>query len=212
MLPRTRSLDNISAFQSVKSTATTESRSSLARYICAPLVARLPSSRSLLPPLMAAISDVDASTMAALRRSGFAQPAPSSLASSLRTAGGGGAEAGRAPRAGRRPRASRRAPVTVLNTDAANFRAMVQQFTGIPARPLYSPSPVISFGAGFHIDPVHHHHHHLVQQQHPYPERSSSVNRRSHGDAFLEAFNNSSMSLETTDGFLLDSMSTQGYF
>ncbi|XP_024963605.1 VQ motif-containing protein 22-like [Cynara cardunculus var. scolymus] len=31
----------------------------------------------------------------------------------------------------RRSRASRRTPVTLLNTDTTNFRAMVQQFTGI---------------------------------------------------------------------------------
>ncbi|XP_042038547.1 VQ motif-containing protein 22-like [Salvia splendens] len=33
----------------------------------------------------------------------------------------------------RRSRASRRTPTTLLNTDTTNFRAMVQQFTGIPA-------------------------------------------------------------------------------
>ncbi|KAG0523558.1 hypothetical protein BDA96_07G133000 [Sorghum bicolor] len=32
-------------------------------------------------------------------------------------------------------RASRRAPTTVLTTDTSNFRAMVQEFTGIPAPP-----------------------------------------------------------------------------
>ncbi|KAJ0987356.1 hypothetical protein J5N97_005712 [Dioscorea zingiberensis] len=32
----------------------------------------------------------------------------------------------------KRSRASRRAPTTVLTTDTANFRAMVQEFTGIP--------------------------------------------------------------------------------
>ncbi|XP_026430417.1 VQ motif-containing protein 22-like [Papaver somniferum] len=32
-------------------------------------------------------------------------------------------------------RASRGAPVTLLNTDASNFRAMVQQFTGVPNPP-----------------------------------------------------------------------------
>lgn len=35
----------------------------------------------------------------------------------------------------KRTRASRRAPTTVLNTDTSNFRAMVQEFTGIPAPP-----------------------------------------------------------------------------
>ncbi|KAK3156119.1 hypothetical protein QOZ80_2AG0103110 [Eleusine coracana subsp. coracana] len=55
--------------------------------------------------------------------------------------GGPGVEGGRVTKpARRRSRASRRAPVTLLNTDTTNFRAMVQQFTGIPA------GPVISFG------------------------------------------------------------------
>ncbi|KAE8696017.1 lipid-associated family protein [Hibiscus syriacus] len=40
----------------------------------------------------------------------------------------------------KRSRASRRAPTTVLTTDTINFRAMVQEFTGIPAPP-FSSSP-----------------------------------------------------------------------
>ncbi|RAL43970.1 hypothetical protein DM860_014107 [Cuscuta australis] len=40
----------------------------------------------------------------------------------------------------KRSRASRRAPTTVLTTDTSNFRAMVQEFTGIPAPP-FSSSP-----------------------------------------------------------------------
>ncbi|CAO2188095.1 unnamed protein product [Urochloa humidicola] len=38
----------------------------------------------------------------------------------------------------KRARASRRAPTTVLTTDTSNFRAMVQEFTGIPAPPFAS--------------------------------------------------------------------------
>lgn len=38
----------------------------------------------------------------------------------------------------KRTRASRRAPTTVLTTDTTNFRAMVQEFTGIPAPPFTS--------------------------------------------------------------------------
>ncbi|XP_011031000.1 PREDICTED: rho GTPase-activating protein gacO-like isoform X3 [Populus euphratica] len=38
----------------------------------------------------------------------------------------------------KRSRASRRAPTTVLSTDTTNFRAMVQEFTGIPAPPFTS--------------------------------------------------------------------------
>ncbi|PQM35560.1 uncharacterized protein Pyn_19003 [Prunus yedoensis var. nudiflora] len=40
----------------------------------------------------------------------------------------------------KRSRASRRAPTTVLTTDTTNFRAMVQEFTGIPAPPFTSSS------------------------------------------------------------------------
>ncbi|KAL6583113.1 hypothetical protein OROMI_005191 [Orobanche minor] len=40
----------------------------------------------------------------------------------------------------KRARASRRAPTTVLTTDTTNFRAMVQEFTGIPAPPFDSSS------------------------------------------------------------------------
>lgn len=43
----------------------------------------------------------------------------------------------------KRSRASRRAPTTVLTTDTSNFRAMVQEFTGIPAPP-FSASPFSS--------------------------------------------------------------------
>ncbi|KAG8047307.1 hypothetical protein GUJ93_ZPchr0008g11388 [Zizania palustris] len=47
---------------------------------------------------------------------------------------------GPAPRGSRkRTRASRRAPTTVLTTDTCNFRAMVQEFTGIPSPPFAGP-------------------------------------------------------------------------
>ncbi|OEL21394.1 hypothetical protein BAE44_0017587 [Dichanthelium oligosanthes] len=52
----------------------------------------------------------------------------------------------------KRARASRRAPTTVLTTDTSNFRAMVQDFTGIPAPPFASPSAVRS-GRFDHIFP-----------------------------------------------------------
>ncbi|XP_057792798.1 VQ motif-containing protein 22 [Salvia miltiorrhiza] len=44
----------------------------------------------------------------------------------------------------RRSRASRRTPTTLLNTDTANFRAMVQHFTGGPAA---AASSSVSFAA-----------------------------------------------------------------
>ncbi|KAK8684089.1 hypothetical protein V6N13_040126 [Hibiscus sabdariffa] len=63
----------------------------------------------------------------------------------------------------KRTRASRRAPTTVLATDTTNFRAMVQEFTGIPAPPFsgslsYSPRLDL-FGSGSgtrtrHLEPL----------------------------------------------------------
>ncbi|KAL5559017.1 hypothetical protein UlMin_035228 [Ulmus minor] len=58
----------------------------------------------------------------------------------------------------KRTRASRRAPTTVLTTDTSNFRAMVQEFTGIPAPP-FSGSPYSRrfdlFGSGSSIRSGH---------------------------------------------------------
>ncbi|KAL6856237.1 hypothetical protein ACP4OV_019039 [Aristida adscensionis] len=50
----------------------------------------------------------------------------------------------------KRPRESRRPPTTVLSTDASNFRAMVQEFTGFPAPPMsFAPRLVGPGGALF---------------------------------------------------------------
>ncbi|GMH05945.1 hypothetical protein Nepgr_007785 [Nepenthes gracilis] len=55
----------------------------------------------------------------------------------------------------KRSRASRRAPTTVLTTDTTNFRAMVQEFTGIPSAP-FAPSSFRSgldlFGTGSSVN------------------------------------------------------------
>ncbi|KAK4342406.1 hypothetical protein RND71_038222 [Anisodus tanguticus] len=47
----------------------------------------------------------------------------------------------------RRSRASRQKPTTVLNTDTANFRAMVQQFTGGPVAPSALQGAYLGFGS-----------------------------------------------------------------
>ncbi|XVF64763.1 hypothetical protein PTKIN_Ptkin09bG0192900 [Pterospermum kingtungense] len=64
----------------------------------------------------------------------------------------------------KRTRASRRAPTTVLTTDTTNFRAMVQEFTGIPAPPFSGSSSYSRrfdlFGSGSgmirssHLEPI----------------------------------------------------------
>ncbi|WOL03360.1 Cytochrome P450 [Canna indica] len=66
-------------------------------------------------------------------------------AASTPAAGGSSARPGEAEGrvarpARRRTRTSRKAPVTLLNTDTTNFRAMVQQFTGFPSAPPQSSS------------------------------------------------------------------------
>lgn len=80
---------------------------------------------------------------------------PSSLASvvpSASSSGGGGhlspeGRVGKPVR--RRSRASRRTPTTLLNTDTANFRAMVQQFTGSPTAPFASSAGIHPTNIGF---------------------------------------------------------------
>lgn len=115
---------------------------------------------------------------------------PSSSSSADRT------EAVAAPNGGtrnpkKRSRASRRAPTTVLTTDTTNFRAMVQEFTGIPAPPFTSsPFPrtrLDLFGSGSvlrsgPLDPPPPHHHNLLrpfaqkfQQTTPFVNAASST-------------------------------------
>ncbi|XVF17228.1 hypothetical protein REPUB_Repub10bG0101600 [Reevesia pubescens] len=85
----------------------------------------------------------------------------------------------------KRSRASRRAPTTVLTTDTTNFRAMVQEFTGIPAPPFTSsPFPrtrLDLFGTpstmrSTHLDtsPPHYLLRPFAQKVHPPPFVSSS--------------------------------------
>jgi hypothetical protein len=81
----------------------------------------------------------------------------------------------------RRSRASRRAPVTLLNTDTANFRAMVQQFTGIPAPPAGAfGGPVINFAGDYGFPPSSgvmsfDHHHNLHRSHHASPQAAAAA-------------------------------------
>ncbi|CAM0908857.1 unnamed protein product [Alopecurus aequalis] len=109
---------------------------------------------------------------------GAAAAAPTSPASAGSADGSPNRAAGKPASAGRkRARTSRRAPVTMLNTDAANFRAMVQQFTGIPAPPA---GPVINFGGvpnyGFH--------------QHQPPAAAASVSFDHHQQQYAFGYGN----------------------
>ncbi|KQJ98225.1 nuclear envelope pore membrane protein POM 121 [Brachypodium distachyon] len=52
----------------------------------------------------------------------------------------------------KRTRASRRAPTTVLTTDTSNFRAMVQEFTGVPSPP-FAPTASSRFDHLFRSSP-----------------------------------------------------------
>ncbi|GAB2217215.1 hypothetical protein Droror1_Dr00000387 [Drosera rotundifolia] len=61
--------------------------------------------------------------------------AAAALMGSAGTATGSTEGGGVQTRPKKRTRASRRAPTTVLATDTSNFRAMVQQYTGIPSSP-----------------------------------------------------------------------------
>ncbi|AEE83558.1 hypothetical protein [Arabidopsis thaliana] len=88
----------------------------------------------------------------------------------------------------RRSRASRRTPTTLFNTDTANFRAMVQQFTGGPSAVAFGSSPSSGFSltssdptAGVSSSPWQYAnlqnqmaHNELMQQQRPYMFSSSN--------------------------------------
>ncbi|XP_058072131.1 uncharacterized protein LOC131221060 [Magnolia sinica] len=124
----------------------------------------------------------------------------------------------------RRSRASRRAPVTLLNTDTTNFRAMVQQFTGVPTAPFQStvhPSgPNFEFGShdrrlgtmGPPARPYYHHHlysHQHQQQQHQQQQQQHQLRQEEsmfsvgHGtDVYHPGFGNPRPHLEISQGFL----------
>lgn len=115
----------------------------------------------------------------------------------------------------RRSRASRRTPTTLLNTDTANFRAMVQQFTGGPAaafppgsgNSLYPSGTNFSFGLGVvgqqavNTNPTvmaPRAGYNMLQLQQPQPFQQQnymfSVSNNNHGDhnTFLERLQSSS--------------------
>ncbi|XP_068653980.1 VQ motif-containing protein 22-like [Aristolochia californica] len=120
----------------------------------------------------------------------------------------------------RRSRASRRAPTTLLNTDTTNFRAMVQQFTGVPSVPFssnYQPAGGggMSYGLGEPprqqtvVAPTssdYYPRHHLQQQQ------EGAMFSLGHGnESFHPLFTNPRSTSEISEDFLeiLSSSSSQ---
>ncbi|CAL9763664.1 unnamed protein product [Musa acuminata subsp. burmannicoides] len=136
----------------------------------------------------------------------------------------------------RRSRASRRAPTTMVNTDAANFRMMVQQFTGNPSGPYtagYHPgggpvsnvsndsverahqtTALMSFGNPQQHPCQRQSHQPQQQQQQNYqsPDHSiftaTGVSNNSSG-GFLQGFSSSGTSLEVGDDYFYDAMYDQ---
>ncbi|KAJ9707887.1 hypothetical protein PVL29_000119 [Vitis rotundifolia] len=90
----------------------------------------------------------------------------------------------------RRSRAPRRTPATLLTANTANFRALVQQFTGRPTTPFSSRSQrgpltlnfqlgtqqyLHPFGSDYHSTDHHHHRRHSEQQQQFFPVNGTSI-------------------------------------
>lgn len=101
----------------------------------------------------------------------------------------------------KRSRASRRTPTTLLNTDAANFRAMVQQFTGGPSnansnlhnfatfgfpcnsQTLYDPASAAAYQVQ---DPPQQQQQSVFQFQNQPPPLMFSLSNSGGGDAFFQ--------------------------
>ncbi|KAL9316860.1 hypothetical protein ACSQ67_017861 [Phaseolus vulgaris] len=96
----------------------------------------------------------------------------------------------------RRCRASRRTPTTLLNTDATNFRAMVQQFTGAPsASDLFGPERALPVNPnGLMLAPSQS----LQQQQYLYQQQQYPTAYTEGGDKGL--FQRVSNPTTTNDG------------
>ncbi|XP_074560023.1 uncharacterized protein LOC141816089 [Curcuma longa] len=127
----------------------------------------------------------------------------------------------------RRTRASRRAPTTMLNTDTANFRSMVQQFTGIMSGPYPYPmmdpiQPITGYNFNEPISSVHRPSAMPLelQQQFQYYAQQQSHHGHGHGHApeqqqasqnesFVPESNNSSANLGLGDEFFADAMYAQ---
>ncbi|URE25603.1 VQ motif [Musa troglodytarum] len=108
----------------------------------------------------------------------------------------------------------------MLNTDTANFRSMVQQFTGIPSGPYssaYRPGggPISNLGYNFN-EPIHQttsmtlgQNHQSQQQTYRASLPTATGGNNTSSDAFPRGFNDVSTNLEVGDGFFLNGMYSQ---
>ncbi|KAH7654545.1 VQ domain-containing protein [Dioscorea alata] len=122
---------------------------------------------------------------------------------------------GKSPR--RRSRASRKAPTTLLNTDTTNFRAMVQQFTGIPSAPYSSSAiqtngpPFINFGLGINdtINFTNHAHQPHYFNNHPRAQQQQQQQQHQHQQGTMFMLDNMTSSNNNEGGFFLDGLPGQ---
>ncbi|XP_050381811.1 VQ motif-containing protein 22-like [Argentina anserina] len=130
----------------------------------------------------------------------------------------------------KRSRASRRTPTTLLNTDTANFRAMVQQFTGGPSTASFSTQTgATNFGFGslgarqgfvnpsapVMVPPPGYNNHLQLQQQQQNPYllslNNNNNNNNSDNHGFVQRLMSSSSSARPTNmGFSFSSDGMQG--
>ncbi|KAE8814199.1 flocculation protein FLO11-like [Hordeum vulgare] len=89
----------------------------------------------------------------------------------------------------KRPRPSRRPPTTVLTTEASNFRAMVQEFTGFPVAPTFAAPQHLRPG-GVLVDTAWTRYHFKLPFPAPsqtYPPTGTTINTNSTSSLVLNA-------------------------
>lgn len=174
------------------------------------------SSSSSQPSVDASDSIIVTTTSRSLTMDGVAARGNMSMSSTQSNMEGRVGKSGR-----RRSRASRRAPTTMLNTDTANFRSMVQQFTGIMSGPGPYPYPIVDPHSitGYNFNEPESAHRPSArampmelqqQQQYQYQYHARERQQASQNETFLPELNNSSANLDQVgDEFFADAMYAQ---
>ncbi|XVF00472.1 hypothetical protein REPUB_Repub04eG0004100 [Reevesia pubescens] len=139
----------------------------------------------------------------------------------------------------RRSRVSKKTPTTLLNANASNFRALVQQFTGYPSTPLSignrrgpinlnfalgsernqgGTAPSIVSATGNDYCYQQNHQEQLRQQENPSRQQHQHLNHEQqhavsfnnvHHDAFFSTYSSRANADQILDGFDLDNISLQ---